>query len=418
MTGQAEYSFDHTAAGADLDVGTLPDRSCASCHLGAIANAGDPLSIHSRISGDQRFREALGQDFVFEILSATNTGLGQTPVITFKVSDADGTPYDILNDPEFTDSGSALNLYVAWSTDDIYNGDDLGATGGFRDRNRDISEPPDGIPDVEPYGPGHPHRMYLAALQRDITANPAWVNADGSYTVMYFTSLPDEFSGDVMISLGGHPAAVDVTDADGVVGPQRAAATSAVFYAGTARQLAFDNDKCDACHKQIQFHGANRNGNVAVCLNCHNADLAEDGEGFALGWMVHSIHSASASFAAGEFEHVTYPQNVANCDTCHVPGSYDAPRSTARAISIDGGADETSWLDDVATTPAAANCGVCHDDAAAIGHFASQGGQFAVAKSDILTVGGLPNGQEGCGVCHDAGSEFETSQYHNPGIEE
>jgi len=29
----------------------------------------------------------------------------------------------------------------------------------------------------------------------------------------------------------------------------------------------------------------------------------------------------------------------------------------------------------------------------------------------------LPNGQEACAVCHGAGSEFETSQYHNPGIE-
>jgi hypothetical protein len=30
---------------------------------------------------------------------------------------------------------------------------------------------------------------------------------------------------------------------------------------------------------------------------------------------------------------------------------------------------------------------------------------------------GVPNGQESCAVCHGTGSEFETSKYHNPGIE-
>jgi OmcA/MtrC family decaheme c-type cytochrome len=409
VTGVAEYLFDHGAAGA-LDgnfTAVVEDGLCAGCHLGAISTAGPPLAIHSRISGDQRFREELGRDFVFEILGATNTGPGETPVITFKVSDAGGTPYDIVNDPEFLDSGSALNLYVAWSTDDIYNGDELGATGSLRDRGTG----------PEAYSRGHPHRMYLAALQRDITANPGWANADGSYTVTFFTSLPADFSGDVMISLGGHPAAIGVTDADNVTGVQRAAATSAVFFPGTARQIAFDSDKCNACHQHFQMHGSNRNGNLAMCLNCHNADNAGSTEGFALGRMVHSIHSASTTFDGGEFAEVHFPQNVANCDTCHVPGSYDVPRTTARAVSIAGGADATSWLDDIATTPAAANCGACHNDIAAMGHFNSQGGQVGVPKRDILTVGGLPNGQEACAVCHDTGSEFETSQFHNPGVE-
>jgi OmcA/MtrC family decaheme c-type cytochrome len=405
VTGQAEYSFDHVAAGADVPVGTAQDGLCAGCHLGGIEYAGPALAVHSKISGDDRFRDELGDDFVFEILDAINTGPLETPVITFKVSHADGTPYNVLTDPEFLSSSSALNLYVAWSTDDIYNGDELGLTGGFRDRGLGAG--------AEPYGPGHPNRMYLAALQRDIPAQ----NADGSFTVTYFTPMPEFFSGDAMISLGGHPAAVGVADADGVVGDQRAAPVSAVYYAGVPREVGFDNAKCGACHELLQFHGSNRNGEVAICLNCHNADLAEGGEGFALGRMVHSIHSASTTFAGGEFEGVTYPQSVANCDTCHVPGSYDVPRMEARSVSIDGGLDEGIWTDDAATTPAAANCGACHNDIASMGHFSSQGGQVGVMKSDILTVGGLPNGQEACAVCHAAGSEFETDRYHNPGLE-
>ena len=402
VTGQAEYSFDHTDA--DVNLGIAAESICATCHLGQIETAGTALSIHSRISGDQRLREALGKEFVLEILSATSTGQGETPIITFKVSDSAGVAYDIINDAEFTDSGSALNLHVAWSTDDIYNGDESGVTGSMRDQGAG----------AVPYGTAYSHRMYLAALQRDAVAN-----ADGSYTVTYFTPLPVDFTGDVMISLGGHPSAIDVVDADGVTGVQRAASTSAVFFPGTERVLAFDSDKCNDCHKQLQFHGANRNGNYAICLNCHNADLARGGEGFALGRMVHAIHSASTTFnvdgdtGLGEFEEVTFPQSVANCDTCHVAGSYDVPRTTARAISIDGGADPLSWLDDPATTPAAANCGACHTSIAAMGHFGSQGGQVGVVKSDILTVDGLPNGQEACSVCHSTGSTFDTAQYHN-----
>ncbi len=418
VTGQAEYQFDH--ANSDVPaLGAANDGSCDGCHLGNIVTAGDSLSIHSRLSGDQRFRQELGEDFVLEILGATNVGPGLVPSITFRVTDAAGTPYDIMTAPEFdTANNASLNLYVAWTSADIYNGDEAGNTGGLRDRDRDITEPPDGIPDIEDYGPGHPYRMYLDALQRDIAANPGWANADGSYTVDYFTALPTGWTGDVMISLGGHPAAVGVTDADDVVGNQRAAPASAVFFPGTARDVGWDNDKCNACHKQVQFHGANRNENMAICLNCHNADLPEDGEGWAMGRMIHSIHAGSATFFGGEYDGITYPQSIANCDSCHVAGSYDVARTSARAVSIGGDVDTAVWTDDIATTPNAAACGACHADVASAGHFNTNGGQIAVAKSDILTVGGLPNGQEACAVCHGTGSSFATEQFHNPGIAE
>ena len=417
VTGVAEYQFDHAAAGADNGFPiVIDDGLCGICHLGSVPTGGPPLAIHSTISGDQRFREELGKDFSFEIISATNTGPGETPVITFQVTDAMGVPYDILTAPEFDVANNAsLNLYVSWPGIENYNGDTLGNTGGFRDRDPVVSTP-------EYYGPGHPHRMYLQALQRDITANPGWVNMDGSYTVTYFTALPDDFTGDAMIALGGHPAAVGVMDADGLVGNQRAAPTSVVFYTGTARAFAAEADKCNACHEHLQFHGSNRNGNPEMCLVCHNADLAaiEDGinEGFSLGRMIHSIHDASASWFDGFAAGVTYPQSIANCDTCHKDGTYNVARMVARSVSINTGADETVWTDDPATTPTAASCGSCHHtSAAAMGHFNTQGGQVGVLKGDVLTVGGLPNGQEACAVCHGTGAEFETSQYHNPSVE-
>jgi OmcA/MtrC family decaheme c-type cytochrome len=410
VTGEPSYQFDHGAAGSDGGFNAVADDgSCATCHLGAISGAGPALAIHSRIDGSQRFRYELGLEYVLSIVSATNTDPGQTPTITFRVDKPDGTAWDIVNDPEFTDAAASLNLYVAWDTGDIYNGDELGNTGGLRDRGNGI----------EPYGAGEPYRYYLNA----IIAAPSFVqNADGSYTVEYFAATPVDYTGDIMIGLAGHPAAF-ATDADGVATVQRAAARSAVFYPGTPRVFRVTSENCDACHKQVQFHGSNRNGNMEICLVCHTADLAEEPDSFQFGNLIHKIHTASQTYAGGAFAEVTWPiadaeGGVARCETCHYPGGYNAARPTARAISTSLGLDEAVWLDDTATTPTSAACGACHTSTAAAGHFETNGGQVDEPKDTILgatPAGGVPNGQEACAVCHGAGASFDTTLYHPVG---
>ena len=405
VTGQPTYKFDHGAAGADGGFTVVADDyTCNTCHLGAITGAGTALAVHSKIDGSQRFRYETGLDYVLSIVSATNTDPGQTPTITFRVDKPDGTAWDIVNDPEFTDAAASLNLYVAWDTGDIYNGDELGNTGGLRDRGNGI----------EPYGAGEPYRYYLNAM----IAAPSFVqNADGSYTVDYFAATPVDYTGDIMIGLGGHPAAF-ATDADGVATVQRAAARSAVFYPGTPRVYRASSENCDACHKQVQFHGSNRNGNTEICLVCHTPDLAEDPDSFQFGNMIHRIHTANETYAGGAFAEVTYPQSVANCERCHIPDGFNAARSTARAVSTSLGADEAIWLDDIATTPNATACGACHTSTGAAGHFESQGGQVDEPKDTIIGAdanGGIPNGQEACVVCHGTGAAFDTANYHHAG---
>ncbi|WP_405229138.1 OmcA/MtrC family decaheme c-type cytochrome [Lentisalinibacter sediminis] len=417
VTGIAEYQFDH--ANSEVPVlGPQNNDQCANCHLeGGVNFAGPADVIHTRIDGDQQFRQITGENFVFEILDATNVGPGETPVITFKVSDAAGNPYDIVNDPEFTDGAASLNLYVSWPGIETYNGTEAGASDvGVRDQGAG----------AVPYAVAHPHRMYLAALQRD-----AVQNTDGSYTVTYFTSLPADFTGNAYIAMGGHPAAVDVEDANGDLTTQRAAPESVVFYpeGTTARDFTVDSAKCNDCHEQIQFHGSNRNGNAEMCVVCHNADLAVIAEtrggdvigddGFALGYMIHKIHVADPAYYGGGYSDITYPQSIANCDACHVEGAYNVARAEARSVSVSvGGGDLTVWTDDAATTPTSAACGTCHTSAAALGHFATNNGEVGVPKGDILKFNGLPNGQEACAVCHGPGATFDTTLYHNPGIAE
>ena len=433
VTGKAEYSFDHTAAGADVPVGVAQDGLCMTCHLGSISTAGPPLAIHSNIRGDDRARAEAGDNFVFEFLNATNTAPGDTPVVTFRVTDPAGTPYDIVNDPEFTDSNAALNLYVQWATADYYGGDENGFVQGGR-INDDLST--QAIQDLNFRDTGYAIRMRLGAI-KDV----AVANADGSFTVTFYRALPDSFAGDVVFGLGGHPA-FETTDADGVTAFERAATVSAVYFPGAPRQAAFDSASCNNCHSRLLAHGSNRNGNYEFCLMCHNSDAAvcttnpapdgscpagETQEGYHFGRMIHSIHSASTTFEGGAFAGVTFPQSVANCETCHIPETYNMARTTARAVSTNQGSDIRVWTDDIASTPNAAVCGVCHDSAAATGHFESQAGQVDDLKCTIVGAGcgavdgssgsGVPNGQEACAVCHGTGSEFETSKFHNPGIE-
>jgi OmcA/MtrC family decaheme c-type cytochrome len=436
VTGIAMYAFDHEAAGADVPVGVAQDGLCMTCHLGSISTAGPALAIHSNIRGDDRARAEAGNKFVFKILGATNIGPGETPVVTIEIGrETGGGWYSILSAPEFDlANGASLNLYVQWATADYYGGDELGLVHGGR-INDDLTT--QAIQDLNFRDTGYPYRMRLGAIQ-DVAVS----NGDGSFDVTFFRPLPDEFTGDVMFALGGHPA-FETTDADGVTAFERAAAVSAVFYPGEARVAAIDSVQCNACHERLLAHGSNRNGNVEICLACHNGDAAvcssnpdpldgscpagETQEGYHFGYMVHSIHSASATFEGGAFSGVTYPQNVANCDTCHVPGSYNVARTTARAVSTNQGADIRVWTDDIATTPNAAACGVCHTSTAATGHFESQAGQVDDLKCTIIGAGcgsvdgssgsGVPNGQEACAVCHGTGAEFETSGFHNPGIE-
>jgi OmcA/MtrC family decaheme c-type cytochrome len=438
VTGQAQYFFNHAVA--DVDLGLVADGECTGCHTGAIESAGPPLAIHRLIPGDDRARAEAGDNFIFEILSAENTGPGQVPLVTFKISNPQGVAYDIFTDDEFTNGNAALNLYVQWATADYYGGDENGLVLGAEQRD-DLS-----VRDIQSLtlaDAGYPYRMRIGAIRDAIeNGDGGAANPDGSYTVPFFRALPEAFSGDVAIGLAGHPA-WEYAYPDGTTAFDRAAAVSAVYYPGEPRAAAFDSTQCNACHERLQFHGGNRNGNYEVCLLCHNADTAvcsdgpaEDGscpvgetqEGFHFGRMVHSIHTASETFLDGEFADVTFPQTTANCETCHKPGAYNAARPTARAVSTNQGNDVRVWSDDIATTPTVAACGICHTSVAAISHFESQGAQRDALKCTIVGAGcgdpagttgsGLPNGQESCAVCHGTGREFETSQYHNPGLAE
>jgi OmcA/MtrC family decaheme c-type cytochrome len=372
-TGLYTYTFTHSASGL-----VVADGDCVACHREG-GSGGATLANHEK---GPRLRKSLGEQFVFEILDVTNVGEDLVPNIQFRVSRPDGSFYDILTDPAFTDGSASLNFYLAWDTADISNALADGSTPGLRSGQ-------------DPEARGYPYRMRINEIRTAATA--AGQAPDGSYTIPFFTALPVD-TDDLMVVMDGHPR----------VDGQNARAHNAVFYTGDERVRLVSEAKCNACHEQLSFHGENRSGDPQGCLVCHNSSSgwsdAEDYAAIAMGAFIHNIHAAG-----GGFDEVTYPQSLANCEACHEPGTYNAAREGALPISTGAGVDEFNVSDDTWDSATAGTCGACHGGDTARAHMVSNGGVLDMQGGKTLVPS---SATEACAVCHGPGRSADTAKAH------
>ena len=330
-----------------------------------------------------------------ELLSIENTGPGATPTIDFTVS-VDGTAEDLVANPP-----ARLRFTIA--------------------------------------GPNTDYASYFSASVGTITASttagvysvtvdpstPIPVDAAGSYSVgaeIEVSRTVDEASVNIPATIA--PLAFAVTDVTPV-----------------ARRSVANDDKCNACHNDLAFHGGHRKG-VAYCVTCHNPNNLNDGR-FArvedttvsipsvdLRYMVHKIHAGSAlsrGFVLGaernlennpegnqvDFSNVHYPGRLGNCESCHNPGTYSFPMLGNLPVQLADyqcteptGDDEDIYCDDpfwnpvttTAVNPAASACGSCHDSIDAEAHFELN-----------TTLGGV----EACGTCHGSGATWDVEVVHS-----
>ena len=121
----------------------------------------------------------------------------------------------------------------------------------------------------------------------------------------------------------------------------------------TAKWDAIATATCNNCHDPLALHGGSRQ-EVKLCVLCHNATQSTDpdtGNTVEMRSMVHKIHNGPAlangytiigfNNAVHDYSHVTYPQDVRNCTTCHVASSPEGH----------------IWY----TNPSRTACGSCHD---------------------------------------------------------
>ncbi len=375
--------------------GQTDDSKCASCHSqGGIA--GSIKSSHVILNDEAR------KSFAASILSVTNTGHGEFPVVQYKIFDPTNgdKPYDLQNDAPWTVGGGASRLAIdlAWPTTDYTN------TGNDSEDASAVS---------------------LDALK----GTPA---GDGSYTIKSEVAVPGAalVTGSGVAALEGHPA-VNVGSDDEP--PQRIAFTNVEkFFSidepdgeAVPRRTSVEIENCLDCHQTLSLHGNNRTDNIQVCVTCHNPrntdrevrEIAlnpptdgKDEEALHFKTMIHGIHAAAmrenplqvvgfqgrTTYVYSE-EDVQFPGDLANCTTCHTEDGYTLPLpSDALGTTVDTGNNHESPVDDTVMTPTVAACSSCHDDDVAGAHMTTNGGSFgttqaAIDKGDVV---------EQCAVCH------------------
>ena len=221
--------------------------------------------------------------------------------------------------------------------------------------------------------------------------------------------------------------------------PMRAfAVTDAV---AQERREVIDPAKCNACHRDLSFHGGSRRG-AGYCVMCHNPENANNervarfegstvlAESVDFRVMIHKIHmgeelsqpyilggnpTPTVTNPAGspvDFGEVRYPRKRSDCLACHQPGTFALPLASrassilqeltcTEAVGTDTDSFCTSPFWNVTQTfrvpPESSACTGCHDQAYVAAH--------AMVNTTIL-------GQEACATCHGPGKDYDVARVH------
>jgi OmcA/MtrC family decaheme c-type cytochrome len=172
-------------------------------------------------------------------------------------------------------------------------------------------------------------------------------------------------------------------------------------------------DQCNTCHDSaangISLHGNSRTGEIQVCVVCHNADATDisrrpadpndalDGkreEAIDVKRMIHQIHAGKnlqnglVIYGFGgrphDYREVSFTSNLKNCQTCHLPDSYDVQSAwDGVATTVDTGAEVTDPSDDLNISSTASVCSSCHDNDTVQDHMVLHGASFKALDENI-----------------------------------
>lgn len=409
-------------------------EACGSCHdnvnfatgenhaNGVTASNAECTICHAdgELRADQAHRQlelAAAGAFRFNILEVTDTAPGQLPAIRFSVTNpqAGNAPYNIKTGAPFLGSSSAVSINLAWPALEINNLGNGGSPSG---------------------APAQPVRINALVA--------GFANGDGSYTARASVPIPAGIAGSGIASLEGRTA----LDVNGDSIAERIPVTGvSTFFAITdpapvSRRPVAALNGCNACHQVLSLHGNNRTDDLVNCAACHNVNAtdiqrrvqagvnegnAPDGlreASVQLAFMTHALHAGAAresayvaynrSGTAVSYGSVVYPGRLANCSSCHVPGSYYPVGSFASGVTTHTGTDRQSPYDDTRITPNAAACFGCHASTVAVAHMEQFGGAFDARQTAEGTLISLSRGTviETCAICHGAGRQSDVAVIH------
>jgi OmcA/MtrC family decaheme c-type cytochrome len=154
-----------------------------------------------------------------------------------------------------------------------------------------------------------------------------------------------------------------------------------------------DNDTCNACHDELEFHGGAR-FDLQYCAMCHESYSfdAQTGNTIDLKVMIHKIHRGQLptgpygifgyNNVLYDYTDVRYPQDQRNCTTCHTETDTNTPQASNWRLTVNSD-----------------TCGSCHDNV----NFATGVNHGGVAATD-----------DTCTSCHGPNSNLglSTAQRH------
>jgi OmcA/MtrC family decaheme c-type cytochrome len=269
-------------------------------------------------------------------------------------------------------------------------------------------------------------------------------------------------------NLEGYPVAVSpighANEIGGLIVIAPNAQKVATGYVG--RRAIVEDARCNKCHQELgtfteeSFHGGQRNDG-STCSWCHTPNRASSGWSADSTGFIHAIHAGAkrtkpftwhALSLTESFAGVKYPSVLKECETCHLPGTYDFTASASAsalpnrqyrtaATGIFNGTATAPPLnvfslspyviaDNVTsygsgfsfnaatgvTTAAAATtlvnspittaCFACHDGDLAVAHMRTNGGSIYATRGVALATA------EQCTLCHAAGRVADIKAMH------
>ena len=345
------------------------DEQCTECHDAEMQEF-DEFSIPGAHLIPTNSTQLQGVNL--EIISVDSTSPGSAPQVTFRVTTNSGEPIA----PEDMDY---LAVTIAGPTSDYQN----------RVTETIFRSPSDTPPEVADIG-------------------------DGAYQYNLNFTLPEDATGSYAVGLEGYV----METISGLSDPVRVAGFNPVAYFAldggdaTPRRQVVDRDLCNSCHKDLALHGTIRQ-NTEYCVLCHNPNATDEAQrpedamppaSINFRSLIHRIHHGEEAaqpvqvYGFGntlhDFGEVAFPGNLADCETCHLPGTNLLPLPSGVQPTVITQAGEA-----VSTIPAITTvCTACHDMPAAQGH------------AELQTTA---DGVETCTVCHGSGRDFDVAAVHD-----
>ncbi len=224
-----------------------------------------------------------------------------------------------------------------------------GTAGGSSEWQSYVSRSSNGVPNAQ-------------ATTETATAGTYVDNGDGTYQYTFANNLTDYAAAPTYDASKTHRLGIEIRTNSGGFLPENVPANNAPYDfvpgggAPLFTRLIVDNDTCNACHDNLEFHGEAR-FDIEYCVQCHNPYSRDEDSGNTVDMkvMVHKIHygvnleTGYTIFGFGGTPHdysgVVFPQDVRNCTTCHEESDTNTPQAS-------------NWR----TVANRESCGSCHDD--------------------------------------------------------